>query len=183
MQKILIKNMVCRHCVESVENSIRKSGLPLSDVELGSALFSRQLDATEMKELSAILQKEGFELIEKRESEIVEKIKRKLIEDVRHDIVSSESLPSRLSSLNISYSTLSRVFSEIEGRSIENYFMSLRIERVKELIKYDQKSLAEIADMTGFSSAAHLSRQFKSFTGLTPSEFKSLGSRRSLSDI
>ena len=176
--------MVCRHCVESVKNLIeRRLQLPLETVELGGADFARELTPEELAELRRALADEGFEIIEKREAETVEKIKRKLIEDIRRDYNPSESLPSRLSHLNMSYTTLSRMFSEIEGRSIENYFMNLRIERVKEIIKYEQKSLSEIADLTGFSSAAHLSRQFKAFTGLTPSQFKSLGSRRSLAEI
>lgn len=184
MNKILIKNMVCRHCLESVRNIIEKRlDIPLVSLELGAAIFERPLKKDELKILETSLRNEGFEIIEKRESEIVEKIKRKLIEDIRRDYNPSESLPSRLSDINISYPTLSRIFSEIEGRSIENYFMYLRIERVKELIKYEQKSLSEIADMTGFSSAAHLSRQFKAVTGLTPSTFRSLGVRKSLSEI
>lgn len=184
MEKILIKNMVCRHCVESVRNILEhRLSLPFESVELGVINLSRPLSPSEQQSLASLLQEEGFEIIEKREAEIVERIKRKLIDDIRRDYNPSESLSSRLAPLGTSYATLSRIFSEVEGRSIENYFMNLRIERVKELIKYQQKTLSEIADLTGFSSAAHLSRQFKAFTGLTPSEFKSLGSRRSLADI
>ena len=125
------------------------------------------------------LREEGFELIQSREAQVVEDIKHLLIEESRRDASESrqpmaEMLTDRLA---MSYSSL------VEGRSIENYFISLRIERVKELIKYGRESLSEIAYLTGYSSPAHLSRQFKQITGLTPSQFRDLGSRTPLPEL
>lgn len=92
----------------------------------------------------------------------------------------ADALTSRIP---LSYQQISRTFTEVEGRTIENYYLNIRIERVKELIRYRRLSLSEIAHETGFSSVAHLSRQFKQLTGLTPSQFKEMGERRPLSEV
>lgn len=183
--KLTIKNMVCRHCVESVNHLLSDTlKLPVQHVELGSALIDDDLSEAQMKVISEALLKEGFELIQSREAEIVDTVKRLLIDYSRSDYSDRVSLPDILSTkFNLSYPSLSRIFSEVEGRSIENYCMNLRIERVKELIKYRQLSLSEIADMMGYSSVAHLSRQFKQFTGLTPSQFREIGSRKPLPEV
>ncbi len=187
MVKLTIKNMVCRHCVSTVGHLLAQHlNLPVSVVELGYATINMSaIDDELMQKIAEALKEEGFELIQSRQAEIVESAKRILIEESRSDesdgrISIAELLVKRLA---VSYPTLSRMFSEIEGRTIENYYLNLRVERVKELIKYNQLSLSEIAWRTGYSSVAHLSRQFKQFTGLTPSQFRVLGSRIPLSEL
>lgn len=177
--------MVCRHCVESVKQILsNEMGFSVRHVELGSAEIEQTLSKADLKRLSNALQREGFELIQSREAKIVDEIKCRLIEYSREELSGRMSMVNILSEkFNLSYNTMSRIFSEVEGRSIENYYMNLRIERVKELIKYQQLSLSEIADMMGYSSVAHLSRQFKQFTGLTPSQFREIGIRKSLSEV
>ncbi len=179
--KLTIKNMVCRHCLECVRRLL-SDGLQLkvTSVELGVAEIDGTLTDEDLEKVNHSLESEGFELIHSREIEIIESIKRILIDltyrDGEHQ---RENLQSLLDGkFGLSYASLSRLFSETEGRSLENYYICLRIERVKELIKYHQLTLSEIAYQTGFSSAAHLSRQFKQTTGLTPSAFKSLGGKR-----
>ncbi len=176
--KLTIKNMVCRHCVESVKRVLDDElRLHVSHVELGSAIVEDELTEDRLKELERALNKEGFELIQSREAGIVDAIKRTLIDISRKDVNGHrENLKEMLAGkFGLSYTSLSRLFSSIEGRSIENYYMNIRVERVKELIKYEQMSMSEIAHLMGYSSVAHLSRQFKQVTGLTPTEFKTIG--------
>lgn len=186
MTKLTIKNMVCRHCMATVSHLLTSHlGLPVKSVELGYATVGRDLTADELRRVAEALREEGFELIQSREAQVVEDIKHLLIEESRRDASGSrqpiaDMLADRLA---MSYSSLSRIFSEVEGRSIENYFINLRVERVKELIKYGRESLSEIAYLTGYSSPAHLSRQFKQITGLTPSQFRDLGSRTPLPEL
>lgn len=179
--KLTIKNMVCRHCVECVRRVLGDDlHLAVRSVELGGAVIDGELSDDELSAVSRALQAEGFELIHSREAEIVDSIKRLLIDHIRRE---SENPRENLQQLldgrfGLTYASLSRLFSEVEGRSLENYYVSLRVERVKELIKYRRMSLSEIAYLTGYSSVAHLSRQFKQVTGLTPTEFKALGAQR-----
>lgn len=173
--------MVCRHCVECVRKILSEDLLlHVKSVELGSAETDGPLSPDDIARVGQALEAEGFELIHSREVEIIDSIKRTLIDFTRQDgDHQRQNLQSILDGkFGLSYASLSRLFSEIEGRSLENYYISLRIERVKELIKYQRLSLSEIAYMTGYSSVSHLSRQFRQTTGLTPTEFKSLGGKR-----
>lgn len=183
--KLTIKNMVCRHCMDCVRHVlVDELGLPLLSLELGAAVIDCELEGERLQQVADALVNEGFELIQSREAEIVDTIKRVLIDFCRRDGVAKESFSDILvTRFNLSYPSLSRIFSEIEGRSIENYYMMLRVERVKELIKYCQLSFSEIADQLGYSSVAHLSRQFKQYTGLTPSQFREMGRRRPLPEV
>jgi len=184
--KLTIKNMVCRHCVQTVRHILADElGLNVNNVELGMADVDAELSPDQVHQIENALAAEGFELIQSREAEIVESVKHTLIELVRSDTGERPgNLPELLSlKFNLSYPTVSRLFSSVEGRTIESYYMALRIERVKELIKYRRMSLSEIADVTGFSSVAHLSRQFKQLTGMTPTEFRDMGRRTSLPEV
>lgn len=179
--KLTIKNMVCRHCVECVRRVLADGlNLDVKRVELGEAEIAGTLTDADLARAAEALRAEGFELIHSREGEIIDAIKRALIDFTRREgALERENLQSLLDGrFGLSYTSLSRLFSEIEGRSLENYYISLRVERVKELIKYRRLSLSEIAYMTGYSSVAHLSRQFKQTTGLTPTEFRELGAKR-----
>ncbi|MBD5255262.1 MAG: helix-turn-helix domain-containing protein [Barnesiella sp.] len=184
--KLLIKNMVCRQCVKAVERILGEiDGVSAKDVGLGYALIDDLSDRSTLAEIARRLSAEGFELIQSRESEIVEQVKAILIDRVWNPetyrgITVSQHLAERVGA---SYSVISRLFSEIEGRTIESYLKLLRVERVKELIKYERMTLAEIADAAGYSSEGHLSRSFKQVTGMTPGQFRTLGRRTPLSEL
>lgn len=179
-----IKNMVCRHCVAAVTEAVHRLGLPATDVRLGSIEFARDLTPQELEALEQALAADGFDIIQTREAEAVERIKHTLIELSRRDTEKRPQLADEVSrAAGMSYSSAGRLFSQVEGRTIENYFLALRIERVKELIRYERLTLSEIALRTGFSSVAHLSRQFKQMTGMTPSQFRENGVRTPLPEV
>ena len=187
METLHVKNMVCQRCIMSVENIFDKLKLPYHNISLGEAhvesrLTSEQLDALE-KELKNV----GFELIDSRVNKLVENIKQAVMEYLS---LGMDSQNIKLSSfitnrIPYDYSYLSDLFSSIEGKTIEQFFILQRIEKVKELLVYDQLSLTEISYQTGFSSVHHLSSQFKKVTGLTPSHFKKIGAakRKSLDQL
>ncbi len=182
--KLPVKNMVCRHCVGTVRRVLDAMGHTDAEVELGQILFTSPLSDEELERLSDALEQNGFEIIKSREAEIVESVKATLIELSRSEADDKPSLSEVLTSrIPLSYQQIGRIFTEVEGRTIENYYLNLRIERVKELIRYRRMSFSEIAHETGFSSVAHLSRQFKQMTGLTPSQFREMGERRPLPEV
>jgi AraC family transcriptional regulator len=172
--------MVCRRCVMTIEGILEKLDIPFTSVSLGEAeLLNKPADA-QLEQINAELNKVGFELIEKRVNKIVEDIKKAVIEYISLD---ADDKKKKLSAfitdrINYDYSYLSDLFSSIEGTTIEQHFIVQRIEKVKELLVYDQLSLTEIAYQTGFSSVHHLSSQFKKVTGLTPSHFKKVGAAK-----
>ena len=172
--KLLIKNMVCQRCVLTVENILNDLKIPYHQVALGEVDLAEKLSDNELKKIGGELNKVGFELIERRVNKIIEDIKKAAIEYLNLGM-DNENL--KLSSFVVKkipydYSYLSDLFSTIEGKTIEQFFILTRIEKVKELLVYDQLSLTEISYQTGFSSVHHLSAQFKKVTGLTPSHFK-----------
>ena len=186
-QKLLIKNMVCQRCVMTVKDILHKNAIPFENVSLGEVDLTRKLSDDELKELQTSLNKVGFELIETRVNKIVEEIKQRILEYLA---MGMDSQNIKLSSfitqkINYDYSYLSDLFSSIEGKTIEQFFILQRIEKVKELIVYDQLSLTEISYQTGFSSVHHLSAQFKKITGLSPSHFKKIAGekRKSLDKV
>ncbi len=184
--RLTIKNMVCRHCAQTVRHILADVlGLKVIAVELGMAEVDAEPSETLLTGIGKALADEGFELIQSREAEIVEDVKHTLIELVRSDAGDRPgNLPEMLAHrYNLSYASISRLFSSVEGRTVESYYMALRIERVKELIKYRRLSLSEIAYVTGFSSVAHLSRQFKQLTGMTLTQFRDMGHRTALPEI
>jgi len=186
-QKLLIKNMVCQRCVMTVKDILHKNAIPFENVSLGEVDLTRNLSDDELKDLQTSLNKVGFELIETRVNKIVEDIKQRILEYLA---MGMDSQNIKLSSfitqkINYDYSYLSDLFSSIEGKTIEQFFILQRIEKVKELIVYDQLSLTEISYQTGFSSVHHLSAQFKKITGLSPSHFKKIAGekRKSLDKV
>jgi AraC family transcriptional regulator len=175
--KLFIKNMVCQRCVMTVENIFNKLKIPYTNVELGEVELPARINASQRKDLEEALHEVGFELIETRVNKIIEDIKQSIMEYLglgmdSQDIKLSSFITSKVP---YEYSYLSDLFSSIEGKTIEQYFILQRIEKVKELLVYDQLSLTEISYRTGFSSVHHLSSQFKKVTGLTPSHFKKIG--------
>lgn len=177
--------MVCRHCVAKVaEVTSRLQELNLLGVELGSVTVEGNPADAVIDHLDGELKKEGFEVIRSREEAIVAEIKAKLMELSRDGEGVRADIASLLQdSLHMSYRNLSRIFASTEGRTIENYFTALRIERIKELLLDGQLPLSEIAFVTGFSSVPHLSTRFKQATGMTPTQFREIGLRTSLADV
>lgn len=177
---IHIKNMVCGRCIKVVRNELEKLNYPIKNVELGKVEFESPQNIDEV-ELNKMLEKEGFELIDDESNRIINQIKTLIINQVHHESGKevNENLSHYLESqLHKSYSTISSLFSRVEGRTLEKYVIQQRIERVKELLVYGKKTISEIAWELGYSSAQYLSNQFKSETGLSPSQFRKLISNR-----
>lgn len=173
-----IRNMVCNRCIMAVENLLNESGFKDFKVSLGSAELNEDLDENQKETLSGKLQNLGFELIGDRKSQLIEAIKNIIIEKIHHDKEEERELNwSDLisSKLPYDYKYLSRLFSSVEGITIEQFIIHQKIEKAKELIVYNELTLSEIAWKLGYSSPAHLSSQFKSATGMTPRSFKQTG--------
>ena len=174
--KLLIKNMVCPRCISTVESILNDLHVPYLNVSMGEVDLKEKLNDGKLAKVETELKKVGFELIETKINKIIADIK-KLIIGYIADLSGEKNL--KLSSMITShihyeYSYLSDIFSSIEGITIEQFFILQRIEKVKELLVYEELSLTEIAWQTGFSSVHHLSAQFKKITGQTPSEFKKI---------
>ena len=177
---LFIKNMVCDRCVMTVENILKDQNIPFKTVRLGEVEASRKLTKNEMNAIDNALKKVGFELTDTRLNKIIESIKTAVLKYIQSGLESQKENLSSFITKNLSYdySYLSDLFSSVEGKTIEQYFILQRIEKVKELLVYDQLSLTEISYETGFSSVHHLSSQFKKVTGLTPSYFKKIGTEK-----
>lgn len=178
--KLYIKNMVCIRCKMVVKSELEKLGLHHIRVELGETEIMEVLSPVQLQQLDIALRKTGLELMDDKKSVIVEKIKSIIIELVHYsDIQIKVNLSDYLSDkLNHNYSHLSSLFSEVKGTTIEQFYLAHKIEKVKELLVYDELTLTEIAYKLHYSSVAHLSNQFKKMTGLTPSHFKNLKHKR-----
>lgn len=176
MTTLFIKNMVCNRCIMAVKSELDKLGIEPNDVQLGEVTFERELTAQEKEKFSKALVSLGFEMIDDKKSRIIEQIKNIIIDLVHHQDNDIKTNLSELLSekLHHDYSYLSNLFSEVEGTTIEKYFIAQKIEKVKELLVYDELSLSEIAFRLNYSSVAYLSNQFKKVTGLSPSHFKKI---------
>lgn len=177
---LYIKNMVCDRCKAAVKQALSGVGLTPLSVELGTATVAETPDGAKLDEVRTALDKEGFELLEDRRKQTVDRIKSAIIELVhyrvdRPAVTLSAYLADRL---GMEYSALSKFFSDETGLTVERYFILQRVERVKELIFYGEMSLSEIARKMDYSSVAYLSTQFKSVTGMTPSQFKATHGRQ-----
>lgn len=174
--KLYIKNMVCDRCKMVVKNEIENLGYSLVKVELGEIELNQEITDIQKKDIKLNLEKFGFELIDDKKSRVIEKIKALLIDLIQNKNADlNQNLSSYIAdNLNHDYSKLSNLFTEVEGISIEKYYINLKVEKAKELIMYDELSLSEIADLLNYSSVAHLSNQFKKITGFTPTHFKQI---------
>ena len=166
--------MVCDRCKLVVENLLKEQGYNVSSVELGSVTIQQKLNDAEKEKLDKQLTSVGFELLQSKEEQLIETVKKLLIELVFDEQLSlRQNLSDYLAQqLHQDYSALSNLFSKVYGKTIEQYFISLKIERAKELLLYDELSISEIAYRLNYSSSAYLSKQFKQVTGQTPSAFK-----------
>lgn len=174
---IHIKNMVCNRCIKVVKEELENLGYKVDYIVLGEVTIQSD-EKINFDLISKVLEENGFELIDSRHSRIIEKIKIIIIETIKEmaegklNKVSFTELLQK--NLNLSYQYLSTLFSSSEGITIEKYIILQKIEKVKELIVYDELSLSEIAYRLDYSSVQHLSNQFKKITGLTPSHFKKI---------
>ncbi|MGG5902914.1 helix-turn-helix domain-containing protein [Sphingobacterium daejeonense] len=168
--------MVCNRCILVVQNELDKLGLEASNIKLGEVSLVKDLTTKEREAIESALDPLGFQVIDDKKSRMIEKIKNVIIELVHHqDNDVKTNLSDVLSdALHNDYNYLSNLFSDIEGTTIEKYFIAQKVEKVKELLVYDELSLSEIADRMNYSSVAYLSNQFKKVTGLTPSHFKQI---------
>ncbi|MEP7107448.1 MAG: AraC family transcriptional regulator [Ferruginibacter sp.] len=186
---LLVKNMVCHRCVLAVEEILRNELIPFHKVIFGEIHLNDELSDTRKARLLNKLGEIGFELIDNYTSSLIEKVKQLVIRRARNEVDEKErkiKLSHYLSNkVNHEYTYLSSLFSSVEGRTIENYFIEQRIEKAKELLVYGQMTLSQIAFDLEYSSVAHLSTQFKKITGLTPTYFKEVGTskRKSLDNI
>lgn len=185
--KLYFKHMVCIRCKMIVKAELDNLGLHYQRVELGEADIVEDLTPAQIDELDTALRKSGIEVLESKKSILIEKIKNIIIEQVHYV---EEPMPTNLSTLlsetlHHDYTYLANLFSISQGTTIEKFYISHRVERIKELLLYDELNITEIARLMHYSSVAHMSNQFKKLTGLTPSFFKHLKNphRISLEDI
>lgn len=179
--------MVCDRCTMVVRQQLEHLDLQVSEISLGTALIYPDPSENKLREIAASFKVLGFELIYNEKDRLIESIRNTVIEIIHHSdltqhVTFSQILTDRL---HKDYSYLSRLFSESEDLTIEKFIIQQKVEKVKELLQYGELNLNEIAWKMGYSSSAHLSNQFKSVTGLSPREFKSmkLNSRKPLDKI
>lgn len=185
--KIHIKNMVCLRCINAVKGVLDKLNIAYDNVQLGVAYLQQHLSPEQSKKFQHQLEELGFGLVSDRKSQLIERMKSLVIEQVHHsdsnlnikwaDFISEQ--------LNLDYKYLSTLFSSVESITFEQFIIKQKVERVKELIVYDELSLSEIAYQLDYSSVAYLSNQFKRITGMNPSAFKhsALQNRSTLDEI
>lgn len=178
--KLFIKYMVCIRCKMVVASELEKLGIEYSKIDLGEVQLRDGISEEQKVALNVSLKKYGLEILEDRKSQIIERIKNIIIELIHY---SDEELRVNFSQLlseklNLDYTYLANMFTEVTGSSIQQFIMNHKIEHVKELIFYNELNLSEIAWKLHYSSVQHLSSQFKKITGLTPSQFKELKNKR-----
>jgi len=187
--KFMIRNMVCNRCILAVRSVFEKRGVAPTEVQMGEVTVAGNVEAATLKLIDEDLVGLGFERIHDRNTRIIGMVKELVIKKIHHspsldletnwsDIISSE--------LHHDYGQISTLFSSVEGITLEQYIIRQKIEKVKELLFYDELTLSEIADRLGYSSVQHLSTQFKKVIGSTPTQFRkqhSALSRRSLDSI
>lgn len=176
MEEILIKNMVCPRCVMAVEGALQNLKIDFEKVVLGRVVLKKDIDGGTKSEFEKSITKLGFEVLKDRDIQRIEKIKTLL-----HALFQEEEIPSGFNLMSYikehipeDYSTLSHLFSSLEGITIEKFFIQKKIEKVKEWLFYEEMNLNEMSWKLDYSSVQHLSTQFKKITGMTPSEHKKL---------
>lgn len=159
-----------------IQSELNKLSFNVINIKLGEVTLEKEPTPEERKNLNQVLISLGFQIIDDKKGSTIEKIKNIIIEMIHYqDSNVKTNLSDVLSSrLHHDYNYLSNLFSEVEGTTIEKYFIAQKVERVKELLVYDELSLSEIAFQLNYSSVAYLSNQFKKVTGLTPSHFKQI---------
>tara|TARA_R110001583_G_scaffold76893_3_gene209972 strand:+ start:70 stop:636 length:567 start_codon:yes stop_codon:yes gene_type:complete len=184
---IHIKNMVCPRCISAVSNILQELAIPYVSIKLGEVELTTPLSEDTKNIFSIALQDSGFSLINDRKSQLIEQMKTLVVDKIHH---SSEELDIKWADylsekLHLDYKYLSSLFSSVESITFEQYIINQKIERIKELIVYDELTLSEIAHILNYSSVAYLSNQFKKVTGMTPTQFKKSvdKNRKSLDEV
>lgn len=174
--KIFIKNMVCNRCITAVANIFEKSEIQFSTIQLGEVETASEVSESDLNQLQSNLEEIGFEIIKSPSQQLIENVKNLIILKIgRLDTDENFVLSNFLSdALHRDYSSLSKVFSQNEKTTLEQYYILQKIEKVKELLFNNDFTLTEIAGHMGYKSVQHLSTQFKATTGHTPTEFKKL---------
>lgn len=175
---LLIKNMVCNRCIKVVKEELEKLGLDVRSIVLGEVVVNGNRNDLPYDKIRKALEENGFELIEDKKARVIEQIKLIILDLVREG-EGNNPLPEKYSEyivdkIKMDYHYLSNLFSSVENITIEQYIILQKIERAKELLKYGELTLSEIAYRLGYSSVQHLSNQFKKITGLTASQFKNM---------
>lgn len=184
MNLVKVKNMVCDRCKSVLKFELEQNGFRVAHIELGEIEFEED-PKPEINKIQEILSRNGFELVGDWKEQLITEIKNRLIIGLQ-DQTLNQNLSGYLSGkLNKDYSILSKLFSAVEGVTIEKYFIRLRIEKVKELIQMENKTFSEIAYHLGYASSSHLARQFKLVTGMSMGEYKKAQewNRKSLDQI
>ncbi len=184
--KIAIKNMVCNRCIKVVKEVLQKNDIAFVNVDLGEIVLNSDILNNNKEKLKKVIESEGFELVENIEAKMIIRTKSLIIENIhfKKEKLVHQNFSEFLSKyLNVNYFYLSKLFSEIEGKTIEHFIIEQKIERAKELLSYGELTLSQISYDLNYSSPQHLSRQFKQITGLTATGFKKDGTRRKLDTI
>jgi AraC-like DNA-binding protein len=173
--------MVCNRCIKVVREELTGMGYTIDSIELGVVILNKQLNETDTEKIKQVLTDNGFELIDDKKSWIINKIKTLIIEYIHYDKEKPEYI--NLSDIlareaGYDYSYLSNLFSSVEGQTIEHFLILQKVEKVKELLVYDEMTLNEISYQLRYSSVQHLSHQFKKITGLTPTHFKQIKEKK-----
>ncbi len=172
--------MISNHCKLTVKEELKKLGLHFVMLDLGEVDIMEDLSEEQLEQLKAALLNSGFELMDNKRAILIEKIKNTIIELIHHTeatlkINFSEFLSKKL---KYDYTYMANLFSEVQGSTIEQFIISHKVERIKELIIYGELNMTEIAWNMNYSSVAHLSNQFKKVTGLSPTHFKKMKDKR-----
>jgi len=169
--------MVCPRCITSVEQLLKQNNLQAKYVRLGEVELTKEPGKAKLQQFAEDLKQTGFELLDDQKMQLIEQVKNLLIKKAQSGKIDEHFSISKYISDNIykDYSSISRLFSEVEGVTIEQFFILQKTEKIKEWLIYGEQSLSQIAFNLGYSSTQHLSNQFKKLTGMTPSQFKELG--------
>lgn len=173
--KLRIKNMVCSRCIKVVKEDLDKLGYKTTVEQLGYVIIEHSEIKPNIEKVVQTLKQNGFELLHDKNAEIIENIKTLIIDLIYRDRLAEMDMNLSdylVQKLNHNYSLLSTLFSSVESLTIEKYFIIQKIERVKELLIYDELTLSEISYRLGYSSVQHLSNQFKEIIGMSPNQFK-----------
>ncbi len=179
--------MVCPRCIMSVEQILKSNNLQAKYVRLGEVELNKKPTASQLKNFTQKLLETGFELLDDQKTRLIEQVKNLLIQKVQSGNVEEHFSLTKFIGEKVfkDYSSISKLFSQLEGITLEQFFNLQKIEKVKEWLIYNEQSLTQIAFNLGYSSIQHLSNQFKNLTGMTPSQFKQLGAlhRKSIDNI
>lgn len=181
-EMLYVKNMVCNRCIQVVKEELNRLGIEVVDIQLGEVKLAQKVSLLQLDEIREVLMDRGFELLEDSNSKLIEQIKTAIIDLIHNlDIASNQNVSNYLEKkIGKEYSYLSNLFSSVENITIERYHILQKVEKVKELLVYDEMTLSEISYKLNYSSVQYLSGQFRKVTGMSPSEFKKLTKKERL---